>query len=219
MKWYRIRRKIFLFIFNYIIFIGTNWGIVSYSELTTGVDNSLKEQGYRSISSIIFAVIANLKRQTIPIKKRKMIPNMINIMKIVPFLGVLAIIIWLQSCSDSIDKSPFESEAFGNDIKDTTLAGSGIEILGGTIGKTSASVGFRFKRDKSVDYKIWIEWGVTDSVFEHKEILNRYPNDFVGGVKNVFHIDNLKTQTTYFILFTSQKGTDVWKVGTRFTTL
>ena len=141
------------------------------------------------------------------------------ICRMFPFLVLLTSIILMQSCTDSIDRSPFVPEFIGTDIQDTTLSGGGLQILGGTIKNTSVSIGFWFDKDNSEDHKVWIERGKDSSTYDFKEILNKYPNDFVGGQKNVYHFENLKTKTTYYILFTREIGADVLKLGTKVTTL
>ncbi len=146
--------------------------------------------------------------------------NKLHIVCIIPYLVILSLFICLHSCSDSLDKTPFQPENIGTDIKDTTEAGSRIKIIGGTIGTTTASIGFRFEHMPDDDYNVWIERGTTDSTYEFKEILNKYPNDFIGDVNNVYHFTNLKSQTIYYILFTSEKNAaDIGKLGIKITTL
>jgi hypothetical protein len=134
----------------------------------------------------------------------------------IPLLLMLALFISLQSCSDSYDRSPFEPEFIGNDIKDTTAGG--ISILGGTIGHTTASIGFSFINDGSEDYNVWMLLGTTDSTYGFKEILNKHPNNFVSGVSNAYHFKSLVPNKTYYATIMREVGIDSWRITVQFTT-
>jgi len=121
-------------------------------------------------------------------------------------------------CTDSVSRAPFEPLPYGSDIAPITQINSGMEILGGTIGRTSVAIGFRFISDKSGMTDIIVKAGITDSTFCHQAILNKPPKTFQADLPNVYEIKNLTPGTEYFVTFIRNDQINEWKLKFTFTT-
>lgn len=160
------------------------------------------------MNCILLQMRGNLKKLKTPYKSQ-----------ILVLVGLLFILILALACTDSIDKSPFVVQDFDNDITDTIGKGTGIEILGGSIKSSSASVGFRFKIDKSNNYKVSVLLGKNESTYIYEETVNRPPYNFIGGVTNVFLFEDLDANETYYATIRREKETVLGELRIKFKTL
>jgi len=140
--------------------------------------------------------------------------------KINKFTGaaVVSALVFYASCTDSISRTPFEPQPYGTDIAPITQTNAGIEILGGTIGRTGVSIGFRYITDKSGMTDIVFRAGITDSTWFPQTILNKPPYTFQADLPNVYEIKNLSPGTEYYVTFIRNDQINEWKLKFTFTT-
>lgn len=136
----------------------------------------------------------------------------------VSIFSIVLSIYFLSSCTDSFDKSPVAPvKEVGDDINKVSSKTIGVEILGGTVKSTNASICIRFT--KKIDSDVLIRLGISDTTYFFEESLKKHPNNFIPDKKNLYTFYGLKPKTKYYIWIIRILDSDSGSIQTYFKTL